>query len=419
MLNLFANAWKVPDIRKKMLFTIMVLAIYRVGTAILVPGAPTGDVNSEGTMLLAQMLLGGGKNLLSVFALGIGPYITSSIIMQLLCVAVPKLEAMQKEGEDGRRKINNFTRYLAVFMACLQASATVYNYHNYFLYKSMPIYIIAVLVMICGTTFIMWLAETITQNGIGNGTSMIIFANIISGLPSAVAALYNIITRRGAVGVAEVMGVLILFTVVISFVVCIQQGERRLPVQYSKKVVGKKLMGGQSSYIPIKLNIAGVISIIFAISLLQFPQVVGGFTGLQTNPTYAKVLGYLNMHHPIGATLYVALIIFFTFFYTSIVFNPVEVAENMKKNGGFIPGIRPGLPTSQYITKVVGRVTVIGAMFYSIIAIVPLIVGFMLGEQNLAFGGTTIIIVVGVALDTVKQIESQLLMRHYKGFLSS
>lgn len=420
MLNLFANAWKVPDIRKKLLYTILVLAIYRLGTTILVPGAPlASNLGSDGTMMIAQMLLGGGKNLLSVFALGIGPYITASIIMQLLCVAVPKLETMQKEGEDGRRKINNITRYLAVVMAILQSSATVYNYHNYFVSKSLPLYVAAVIAMVCGTTFIMWLAENITQNGIGNGSSMIIFANIISSLPTGVMSLYSIITRRGAVGAAMVCGLLVLFLLVIAFVVYVQQGERRLPVQYSKKVVGKKMMGGQSSFIPIKVNIAGVISIIFAISLIQFPYVIGGFTGWQNNPTYAKVLNYLNIHHPVGAALYVLLIVFFTFFYTSIVFNPVEIAENMKKNGGFIPGIRPGLPTSQYITRVVNRVTVIGAAFYSIIAVVPIIIGFMIGETTVGFGGTTIIIVVGVALDTVKQIESQLLMRHYKGFLNS
>lgn len=395
------------------------MAIYRLGTAILIPGAPTTSPMSEtGVVNFAQMLLGGGRNVLSIFALGIGPYITASIIMQLLTVAIPALEQLQKEGgEDGRRKINNYTRYLAVIMSFLQAIATIYSYHVYLKYQNFLTYTVGVLCMVAGTSLIMWLSEQITQKGMGNGSSMIIFANILASMPAAVSWLYGIITRRGAMGITIVVGLLIFFIIVIAFVVWVQQGERRLPVQYAKKVVGRKTYGGQSSFIPIKVNIAGVISIIFAISLIQFPQILGGFFGVQAS-WYSTIVDYLNIHHPFGAALYVVLIFFFTFFYTSIVFNPIEVAENLKKNGGIIPGIRQGQPTSQYITKIVSRITVIGAVFYSIIALVPILIGWAINETNVGFGGTTIIIVVGVALETVKQIESQLLTRHYRGFLN-
>lgn len=426
MFSVFVNAWKVKDIRKKLLYTVAVIALYRLGTAILVPGVAAASLSAMQAsqqlygVTMAQMLLGGGKNLLSIFALGIGPYITASIIMQLLTVAIPKLEQMQKDGgEEGRRKINNITRYVAVAMAFLQSSATIYSYRSEFLYQNFFFYAVAVLSMVAGTTFIMWLAEQITQKGMGNGSSMIIFSNILASLPMAVQGLLGIIKRDGGLGVAKVVGLLIFFIIVIAFVVFVQQGERRLPVQYSKKAVGRRMSGGHSSFIPIKVNIAGVISIIFAISLIQFPMVIGNFLGISGSGGFATLLKYLNINHPVGAILYIVLIIFFTFFYTSIVFNPAEIAENMKKNGGAIPGIRSGLPTSQYITRVVNRVTVIGAVFYSLIALVPILVGFFMKETNVGFGGTTIIIVVGVALDTVKQIESQLLMRHYKGFLNS
>lgn len=425
MFSVFVNAWKVKEIRKKLLYTISVIALYRFGTAILIPGVQATSLSAMRQseiygMTMAQMLLGGGKNLLSVFALGIGPYITASIIMQLLTVAIPQLEALQKEGgEDGRQKINNITRYVAVAMAFLQASGTVYTYRTAFLYQNFLFYAVGVLTMVAGTTFIMWVSEQITSKGIGNGSSMIIFSNILASMPMAVNGLIGMIKTSGALGVVKVLGLLVFFLAVIAFVVYVQQGERRLPVQYSRKMGGSKMMGGHSSFIPIKVNIAGVISIIFAISLIQFPMVIGNFFGVANKGGFATVVKYLDINHPFGAVLYVVLIVFFTFFYTSIVFNPAEIAENMKKNGGAIPGIRSGVPTSQYITKVVNRVTVIGAFFFSLIALVPILLGFVLQESNVGFGGTTIVIVVGVALETVKQLESQLLMRHYKGFLNA
>lgn len=419
MLSIFINSWKVKDIRKKILYTLMILAIVRLGSHIALPGIDVlavktmQDASSTGT--LYNIIAGGANSRWSVFSMGIGPYITSSIIMQLLTIAIPKLEQLSKEGQQGRKKIQTYTRNLTVFLGLIQAIGITFSYREIMVAQNMFVYIVAVLSLICGTTFIMWLAEQITAKGIGNGSSMIIYINIVSNLPSAVRSLYITASGSGAKGWAEVAAIILALLIVLVFIVLIYLGERKLPVQYSSKMVGRRAVGGRSTFMPIKVNTAGVISIIFAISLLQFPETIGQF--LTPTGAFAKVIDTLRMTNPVGAVLYVVLIVFFTYFYTSIVINPIEIAENMKKNGGFIPGIRPGQPTSAYITRVVSRITLVGAICYSILAMVPIVLQWVF-KINVGFGGTTLIIVVGVALDIVKALESQLLMRHYKGFLN-
>lgn len=420
MFKIFTNAWKVKEIRKKILYTIMILAIVRIGAQIALPGINIQYVKlMTGTSAIGTLysvISGGANSAWSIFALGIGPYITASIIMQLLVVAIPKLEQMNKEGEEGRKKIQSYTRVLAVVLALLQATGYTLNYRSLFLSTNPLIYICAILSMVAGTIFIMWLAEQITAKGITNGSSMIIFVNIISSLPTAVTSLYNVIVTRGAAGVAAVIAVIVVLLFVIFYIVVINDGERRIPVQYSSKMVGRRNVGGQSTTLPIRVNTAGVISIIFAISILQFPAQIANFIGGATG-TFADIIATIDITAPIGTVLYIVLIIVFSFFYTSITINPNEIAENMKKNGGFIPGIRPGAPTSNYITNVVSRITCVGAVAFAIVALVPIVLEWILGV-NVGFGGTTLIIVVGVCLDIVKSLESQLLQRHYKGFLN-
>lgn len=420
MFNVFINAWKVKDIRKKLLYTLMMLAIVRLGAHIAIPGIDVAAVKASQDMVstgtLYNIIAGGANSRWSIFAMGIGPYITSSIIMQLLTVAIPKLEALNKEGQEGRKKIQTYSRYLTVILAFVQAIGVVLSFRTLMVSQSMVVFASAVLTLICGTSFIMWLAEQITAKGVGNGSSLIIFINIVSNLPIGVRSLYQQATGGDMTGWIKVIAMILILLAVIVFIVLVHDAERRLPVQYSSKMSGHKLMGGRTSFIPIKVNTAGVISIIFAISLIQFPETIAQF--LPNVPDAMKtIIEALKMTNPIGAILYVVLIIFFTYFYTSIVINPNEMAENMKKNGGFIPGIRPGQPTSNYITRVVDRISLVGAVSYSILALIPLVMQWIF-KMNVGFGGTTMIIVVGVALDIVKALESQLLMRHYKGFLT-
>ena len=392
---------------------LLVLFIFRVGTHLPVPGLDINavkDLSSSST--LYQMIAGGNYG--TVFAMGIGPYINASIIMQLLTVAIPKLEQINKEGEEGRKKINQYTRVAAVLLAFLQGCGQVYTVRSAFMHANFYVYIVALVTMVTGTIFVMWMGEKLTEVGIGNGASFLIFANILSGLASGIASLYTVGATNGAAGWVKVAAILFILLLVMAFVIFIQDGERRIPVQYSKKMVGRKVMGGQSSYIPIKVNIAGVMSIIFAISLLQFPYTINQ---LFHNSVLDTVSNYLRTSHPVGAVLYVILIFCFTFFYTGFAFNPVEVAENIKKSGGFIPGIRPGKPTSDYIQGVVDRISLVGACAYALIALVPIMLEVIF-KINISFGGTTLLIVTGVALEIVKQLESQMLMRHYKGFLS-
>ena len=413
MFKIFVNSWKVKEIRNKILYTLLILAIVRLGAHIYLPGISATtikaytDLYSTGT--LYNIIAGGAGSSYSIFALGIGPYITSSIIMQLLCVAIPYLEQLSKEGEDGRQKINKYTRYITVVLATLQGIGIAMNYRTMMTNPSVLNVIIAVITLVAGSLFIMWLAEQITAKGISNGSSMIIFVNIISSLPQGISALVSY-ASAGTTGILKVVGILVILLIVLILIVRVNDGERRLPVQYSSKMTGRRMGGGSNSTFPIKVNTAGVISIIFAISLLQFPETISGF--ITTKPAWLEtVINVLKMTHPVGAVLYVVLILFFSYFYTSIVINPNEIAENMKKNGGFIPGIRPGQPTANYITRVVNRITLVGAVYFAVLALVPIILQWIF-KVNVGFGGTTLIIVVGVCLDIVKALESQLLMRH-------
>ncbi|MEA5084449.1 MAG: preprotein translocase subunit SecY [Lachnospiraceae bacterium] len=419
MLKLFINSWKVKEIRNKILYTLLILAIVRLGAHIALPGidvvAIKASQNAYSTGTLYNIIAGGYNSRWSIMSMGIGPYITASIIIQLLTVAIPKFEQLSKEGEEGRKKMSSYTRYLTVALAALQGIGITYSYKNMFLTDNKMIFVASVIALICGTTFIMWLAEQITAKGVSNGSSMIIFVNIVSNLPSGIQSLVYYAQSGNATGMIKVAAVLLILIVVLVFIIFINEGERKIPVQYSSKMAGRRSFGGQGTFMPIKVNTSGVISIIFAISLLQFPQTVSQF--IPATGAFAKVIEVLDMTHPVGAVLYVLLIIFFSYFYTSIVINPNEIAENMKKNGGFIPGIRPGQPTSAYITRVVNRITFFGAVVFSCVALVPIILQWAFG-LNVGFGGTTLIIVVGVCLDIVKSLESQLLMRHYKGFLN-
>ncbi len=414
MFTVLRNAWKVQDLRNRMLFILVLLLVYRLGTFIMVPGLDYAQLQApaEGSLMsFYQQIAGGAAG--SIFALGIGPYITASIIMQLLTVAIPKLEELQKEGESGRKKINQATRVLAVGMALLQAAGTVYSLHNIFIAPSWVLYITATVSMVTGTIFIMWLSELITERGIGNGSSFIIFANIIAGVPRTIANAYSDITSGGAGMLVKYSVLVIIFILIIYFVVYVQGGERKIPVHYSR--VGRKMVGGDTSYIPLKVNIAGVMSIIFAINILQFPQTINQFVNQEWLKT---VSDFLDINKTTGALLYVVLIFFFTFFYTSFSMNPTEMAENMKKNASFIPGVRPGKPTADFIQETVNRLSWIGAFYYAIIALIPVIMAWALDINNIGFGGTTLLIVTGVALDVIKQLESQLVVRNYKGFLT-
>ena len=419
MFSILTNAWKVKEIRKKMLVVLGLVAIYRLGTHIPLPGVNLVTwqyMRSQGTnQTLFATIAGGGTG--TIFSMGIGPYITASIIMQLLCVAIPKLEQIQKEGQDGRKKINQYTRFVAVGLSLLQGAGTVFslNQQGFFFHPGWFTWIMATLAMITGTMFVMWLSELLTEKGIGNGSSFIIFSNIIAGAPAAVAMAVNIVTAKEILPIIAMVALIILFIALAAFAILIQDGERRIPVQYSKKMVGRQMYGGQSTYMPIKVNIAGVMAIIFAISLLQFPATLAGFFN---TPWLVKLNEVLALTHPIGAVVYMILIVCFTFFYTSFAVNPNEMAENMRKNGGFIPGIRPGKPTSDYIQRTVHRLSVIGSFFYVVLAMAPIIFQAIF-KMSVGFGGTTLLIVTGTALEIVKQLESQLLMRHYKGFLNN
>jgi preprotein translocase subunit SecY len=413
MLTTLRNAWKIKEIRNRLLYMLLILFIVRIGTHLPVPGVDLSKLDSGSSNTLYNLITGGDYG--TIFAMGIGPYINASIIMQLLTVAIPRLEQINKEGEEGRKRIAQYTRFCTVALALLQGCGQVYTVRGAFSDPNFFVYIVALVAMMSGTVFVMWLGEQLTEKGIGNGSSFIIAANILSGLASGVQTMYVQGSGDGAMGWVKVGVMLLVLLLDMIFVIVVQDGERRIQVQYSKKMVGRRMLGGQSSFIPIKVNIAGVMSIIFAISLLQFPQTI---YQLWQPELLGKIVNALSVtKSPIGAALYVVLIFCFTFFYTSFSFNPVEVAENIKKSGGFVPGIRPGKPTSDYIQTVVDRVSLIGACAYSIIALVPSLFSMVFGV-NIGFGGTTLLIVTGVALEIFKQMESQMVMRHYKGFLS-
>ena len=427
MFKVLANAFKVKDIRDKLLYVLFVLLIYRVGTTMPLPGIDVQMLNlalydrqaAGAAETFFQLMMGGGYG--SLMAMGIMPYITASIIMQLLTVAIPALEKIQKEGEEGRKRISQFTRRFAVGLAFLQGGATVFSYVNnpmgvqLFNHPNMLTYIMATVAMVSGTIFIMWLAELLTERGIGNGASFIIFANILSGLPMGLQGLLLLLDGDNLmVGILSIVIILIVFALVIAFVVLVAEGERRVPVVYSKRPAGRSF-GANTSFLPIKVNIAGVMSIIFAMSLLQFPMQASMF--FPDFEPLAVVSMYLSFNHWVGVTAYVVLIFLFTFFYTSFAVNTVEIAENLKKNGGFIRGIRSGKPTSDYLQRIVDRMSWIGAVCYSFIAVTPILFEQFTGIAA-GFGGTTLLIATGVALEFIKRLEDQLLMRNYKGFLS-
>ena len=428
MFKVLANAFKVKEIRDKLIYVLLVLLIYRIGTTIPLPGVNMQVLDEAlyrgvgGDPTFFTLMMGGGFG--SIMAMGIMPYITASIIMQLLTVAIPKLEQIQKEGEEGRKRIGQYTRRFAVALAFLQGGATVFSYVNNPMFHQMGIslfnyphpltYVMATVAMVTGTIFIMWLAELLTEGGIGNGASFIIFANILSGIPMGVQNILMMFDVGNVMmSVIRLLVLLVMGILVIAFVVMVAEGERRIPVQYSKKMAGR--MFGNNSYIPLKVNIAGVMSIIFAISLLQFPMQLSMF--FPGNEVLQNIAMFLGLDHPVGVIAYVVLIFLFTFFYTSFAVNTVEMAENMKKNCGFIPGIRPGKPTSDYVQRIVDRLSWIGAVCYSLIAVTPVFFQQFTGMPA-GFGGTTLLIATGVALEFIKRLESQLLMRHYKGFLS-
>jgi preprotein translocase subunit SecY len=443
LLSAFLSAFKTPDLRKKILFTLGIIAVYRFGATLPSPGVSMGNVqkcidvlqgsNASGVFSLLNLFSGGALLQLSVFALGIMPYITASIILQLLTVVIPRLELLKKEGQSGQAKITQYTRYLTLGLAVLQASAFVALARTGQLfnnqcdeYPAIPentdlgitlTVIVLVITMTAGTGVVMWLGELITDRGVGNGMSVLIFTSIAARLPSEG---WQIKENRGWSTFALV---LLIGVVVITAVVLIEQAQRRIPVQYAKRMIGRRMYGGTSTYIPLKVNQAGVIPVIFASSLLYLPQLIIGFMDPNNpNAFYNIVQNHIiNPTSWVNISLYFLLIIFFTYFYVGITFNPNDVAENMKKYGGFVPGIRPGKPTAQYLDFILSRITLPGALYLGIISILPnLFIGLVGGTQalqNFPFGGTAVLIMVGVGLETVKQIESQLMQRNYEGFL--
>jgi len=396
------------------------IAIFRLGSAVPVPGIDSAALaaafsNSEDGLLgLFNLMSGGNFGTFTIFALGVSPYITASIIFNLLQIAFPSLEAIAKEGEEGRKKIVRYTRYLTVALALVQGIGfSVGYFQNFFINPGAQSIVLAVLTLTAGTAFLMYLGEKITENGIGNGMSLFIFAGIISGAPSMVLQTYTNI-KIGQTSILQAILFAVVAIGIVMAVIFIQQGQRKIPVQYAKRVVGRKMYGGQSTYIPLKVNQAGVIPIIFAISILLFPMTIAGFMPDSAFAIWSAK--WLNTTGVLYNVLYAVLIVFFTFFYTNITFNPIDVADRLKANSGFIPGIRPGRPTSDYLSKSLNRISIVGALFLAGIAVLPNIVG-ALTNTNFSFGGTSVLIVVSVSLETMKQIESQMMMRHYEGFL--
>lgn len=442
MFKTFRNALKIKDIRTKLLFTLLCLIIVRIGCQLPVPGVNRTYfqywLETQTGLGFLDALTGGSFSQMSIFALNISPYITSSIIMQLLTIAIPKLEEMQKDGESGRKKIAEYTRYVTIGLAIFESVAMTIGFGNSGLLTGGLTFANVVVItasFTAGSAFLMWLGEQITEKGIGNGISVILLINIVANLPSDFTRLYRQFIAGASNVVNAVIAVVVIIAVVAALVILIimlQDAQRRISVQYAKKMQGRKMVGGQSSFIPLKVNTAGVIPVIFAMSLMQTPIIVSSLFGVTGSRTHAwnKVLYLLNQanwcdfsswgefKYSLGLLLYLALILFFAYFYTAVTFNPMEVANNLKKQGGFVPGIRPGRPTTEYLTKVLNYIILIGAVGLSIVSIIPI---FFAGAFNaqVSFGGTSIIIVVGVILEIMRQIETMMRERHYKGFLSN
>ena len=431
MLTTIQNALKTKEIRMKLLYVLFALIIVRIGCNIPVPGVDAKVI---------QEMTGGSFSRMSIFALNITPYITASIILQLLTIAIPRLEEMQKDGEDGRKKINEYTRYLSIVLAVIEGVAIIIGFRNQNLFTAggyVPL-IVAVVALTAGAAFLMWLGEQITEKGVGNGISIILLINIVARIPSDLSNLYTTyIAGAGNITNAIVAGVIILAIILAMFVfiVWLQDGERRIPVQYAKKIQGRKVAGGQSTHIPLKVNTAGVIPVIFASSMMSLPVVIASFAGIQpaTGPNatvfqklltvcnqsdWCKIGSWGEFKYTLGLLVYIVLVIFFAYFYTSVTFNPLEISNNMKKQGGFIPGIRPGKPTTDYLTSVLNSIVFLGAVGMVIVCVLPIFFSGAFGA-DVSFSGTSLIIVVGVVIETLKQIESLVLVRHYKGFLGN
>jgi preprotein translocase subunit SecY len=429
VLTAFANAFRTPDLRRKLLFVLMIIVVFRAGSQIPAPGVDVGnvqscinDVDNTGIYNLINLFSGGALLQLTIFALGIMPYITASIILQLLVVVIPRLEALKKEGQSGQTKITQYTRYLTLGLALLQATGIValarsgnllQCQQNLLVDNGTKTFLVMVITMTAGTAVIMWLGELITERGIGNGMSIMIFTQVIATFP---ATMWQVGKDKGWWTFTLVI---VIGLVIVAAVIFIEQAQRRIPVQYARRMVGRKMFGGSSTYIPLKVNQAGVIPVIFASSLLYLPAMAAQFNQNSNTVWVRFINNYLvRGNHPLYMLTFFLLIVFFTYFYVSITFNPQEVADNMKKYGGFIPGIRAGKPTEDYLSYVLSRITLPGALYLGLIALIPLIALVLVNaNQNFPFGGTSILIMVGVALDTVKQIESQLQQRNYEGFL--
>ncbi|GGG90379.1 preprotein translocase subunit SecY [Paenibacillus radicis (ex Gao et al. 2016)] len=432
MFKTVSNIWKVEDLRKRILFTLFILLVYRIGAFIPVPGVDKNvfkQVDAAGADMfgLLNTFSGGALFQFSIFAIGITPYITASIIVQLLSMdVIPKFAEWAKEGENGKKKLAQITRYGTVILGLVQGFATAVGFNRQYNSQMIPgatfvDYLLIALILTAGVSFLMWLGEQITERGIGNGISILIFAAIAAGIPGHIRTIYQdqFINADGQLflNIGKMVLILIVIIAIIVGVIFVQQGIRKIPVQYAKRVVGRKMYGGQSTHIPMKVNGAGVIPVIFAVSLLMFPVTIAQFfTG---NSVANWIINNMMYDAPLGMVLYVLLIIGFTFFYTFVQINPVQMADQMKKNGGYIPGIRPGKPTSSYLTRVMSRITLTGAIFLAVISILPVLFGTLAGlPRTVQLGGTSLLIVIGVALDTMKQIESQLIKRHYKGFIN-
>lgn len=428
MFSTFRNAFKNPDLRRRLVFTIIVLVFFRLGSSILVPFADTEALKAllatanDGALGLLNTFSGGAFANGTLFALNVSPYITASIVIQLLTIAIPALERLQKEGETGRKKLNKITRYVTIAMSLVQgygyytilrannglAAGYTTGFAKYF------VMITIVLTLTAGSAIVVWLGDQITEKGIGNGISMLLFANILAGMPTQVQILWESF-KAGGVKYILVPLILLIFAAMIVFIIVMTEAERRIPVQYAKRVVGRKMYGGQSSFIPIKVSMSGVMPIIFAMSLLSLPSIIIAFTQTQSE-FWLKFQQVLSPNGWLYAVLYLFLIIGFNYFYVAVQYNPIEIANNIKANNGAVPGIRPGKPTSTFIGKVINKITLIGALFLAVIAVAPIFFN-MATQIPVSLGGTSIIIIVGVALETMRQLESQLIMRHHKGFL--
>lgn len=415
MLQSLKTALKLPDLRKKLLWTVALLAIFRLGVHIPVPGMNPIEAGSNSIFDLLDLLGGGALKRMSIFALSVNPYITSSIIIQLLTMVIPSLEALAKEGGEGRKVISQYTRYGTVVLAIIQAAALTFSFRGNMVDAANPFnYVVIIAGMTAGTVFLMWVGEVISERGIGNGISMLIFAGIVARLmPETVATIASL--GQGGVNIFHLLLWVVISVAVIYGVVKVTEGERRIPVQYAKRMVGRRMYGGQSTHLPLRVNMAGVIPVIFASSVLSFPSTLAPV--FKPGSFMFKLLSIFNPGHPVYLVCYALFIFLFTYFYTAVTFNPVEVSNNMKKYSGFIPGIRPGRPTAEYLDRVLTRITLVGAFFLTCISLLPYLLAVLTPGVRIGFGGTALLIAVGVAIDTMKQVEAHLLMRQYEGFL--